>query len=407
MTLAIITTCTEMAMAQAKSFTRGQQVVIKDNRDGNWYLGKFYEYAMGNYFVEISWTATTVEEIGTSKDNEVLTLDDAKKQNIAYKDKSAGKVTQAPKTDVPTPPTPTTPTPTPSNTTPTGTAGSGASQLKGGDLVFVKKNGAWERGQVRGKGSSAGKTIFHVQLTNGNVEVVDNLENIVSAADGLKAGYFKKNYPNMTLSGPTKPYGTTGVACGNFCVITYTGNFTPNDKASTVTGKPGTIWNGVLADAIIRVTNEARQNPMAVAQELDNNIMTYAYDWDMMTDVLDAISYLRKVKSVGPLKNSDVMSKVNSDYINWYRSSGTQPHYGPNNNMPWDRVNPYGSFTVGVGENMSGGVPANAVSPQLTSAEADRIAKQVVYGLIIDGGAANRPKRGHRTTIYDGQNITY
>ncbi len=416
LSLAALAMSTTTAMAQAKKFTSGQPVVIKENN--TWFLGKFVEYAVGNYWIEVKSTKTgdqvSVDERGTNLDANVLSLDDAKSQKIAYTDLNAGNTAAPPpKVDVPVPApvhNAAPPANIAGNTPPavnTATPPANVGKLQGGDLVFVKKNGKWERGQIRGLGSSGGKTTYHVQLFGGAVEPVDNADNIVTAAAGLKAGYYTKQYPSMTINAPSKAYATTGVSCSNFCVITYTGSFTPTPAAATLTGKPGTVWSGALTDAVVRVTNEVRQNPVALANELDNNLMKYCYDWDQMSDVLDAIAYLRKVKSVGPLTNSDAMSKVNSDYISWYKTSGTVPHQGPGGNQPWDRVKDYGAFTAGFGENMSGGGADAANINQLTAAQADEVARTVVYGLIIDAGAGNRATRGHRVTIYNGQSIKY
>jgi hypothetical protein len=99
--------------------------------------------------------------------------------------------------------------------------------------------------------------------------------------------------------------------------------------------------------------------------------------------VVEAIRFLKKVKSIPALKLSQGMSRGARDHVEVQGRNGTIGHGSNEESQPWERINRYGAWEKTVGENIAYGCSRP---------------RDVVTSLIIDDGV---PGRGHRQNIFN------
>lgn len=97
----------------------------------------------------------------------------------------------------------------------------------------------------------------------------------------------------------------------------------------------------------------------------------------------EAIRFLRNQKSLAPLNPSQGLAEAAADLVEDQRSSGETGHYGRQSGSMSSRIERYGQWQGGIGENISYGFK----EPRL-----------VVIQLIVDDGVRNR---GHRKNIFN------
>jgi hypothetical protein len=145
---------------------------------------------------------------------------------------------------------------------------------------------------------------------------------------------------------------------------------------------------GVTAKALIQEMNRARQNPAAYAEFLEDVRahfngqylllpgQTRIYPRERLGAVNDAIRFLRAAKALPSLTLSPGMCRGAADHCA-AQAGGAIGH-----GNPASRMNRYGTWTGGWGENISYGRNS---------------ARDVVLALIIDDGL---PARKHRANIF-------
>lgn len=150
-----------------------------------------------------------------------------------------------------------------------------------------------------------------------------------------------------------------------------------------------------LENEILREQNLARTKPRRYASFLEElvrhfrgNLFERPGRIAIQTNegaraVREAIAFLRDVDEVSPLSVSRGMSMGARDHVHEQGPTGQTGHVGSDRSQPWERINRYGQWQVGVAENISYGSDE---------------ARQVVMQLIVDDGV---PGRGHRTTIFE------
>jgi uncharacterized protein YkwD len=97
----------------------------------------------------------------------------------------------------------------------------------------------------------------------------------------------------------------------------------------------------------------------------------------------EAIRFLRKQKPLAPLNPSQGLAEAASDLVEDQSSSGDTGHYGRKSGSMSSRIERYGRWQGGIGENIGYGFK----DPRL-----------VVIQLIVDDGVGNR---GHRKNIFN------
>ena len=153
----------------------------------------------------------------------------------------------------------------------------------------------------------------------------------------------------------------------------------------------------VLENHVMGELNRARTHPRQYAVNLaelrkhfkgrdlhrPGNVIVVTKEGGRAVD--EAISFLRSVKPLPPLKLSRGMSRGARDHVNEQGPAGATGHDSNDGSKPWDRVSRYGKWQETIGENISYGSD-------------DAI--MVVMGLIIDDGVSDR---GHRKNIFNPQ----
>jgi uncharacterized protein YkwD len=162
--------------------------------------------------------------------------------------------------------------------------------------------------------------------------------------------------------------------------------------------KPGKqpSGNAFIEKAVIEEMNFAREHPrdyIAVLRELRAKydgmyIMRPEINARIRTKegvraVDEAIRYLQSVSPVHPLTSSKGMSKGATDHAMDQGATGAFGHEGRDGSFAGERVNRYGEWQGSVGENIAYGHGS---------------AREIVAGLIVDDGVADR---SHRTNIFD------
>jgi uncharacterized protein YkwD len=99
--------------------------------------------------------------------------------------------------------------------------------------------------------------------------------------------------------------------------------------------------------------------------------------------VVEAIRFLKNVKSIPPLKRSKGMSRGAHDHVVVQGRSGIVGHGTGEGSQPWERISRYGTWKKTVGENIAYGCSRP---------------RDAVISLIIDDGI---PGRGHRQNIFN------
>jgi uncharacterized protein YkwD len=98
--------------------------------------------------------------------------------------------------------------------------------------------------------------------------------------------------------------------------------------------------------------------------------------------VTEAISFLKKQKSLSLLTASPGMSKAASDMVRMQETTSQTGHVGKDGSKFSDRLSRYGTWGGSCGENIDYG---------------NNTARKIVMSLIVDDGVSNR---GHRTSIF-------
>jgi len=98
--------------------------------------------------------------------------------------------------------------------------------------------------------------------------------------------------------------------------------------------------------------------------------------------VNEAISFLKKQKSLSLLTASPGMSKAAGDMVRMQETTNQTGHVGKDGSKFSDRLSRYGTWGGSCGENIDYG---------------NNIARKIVMSLIVDDGVSNR---GHRTSIF-------
>ncbi len=146
---------------------------------------------------------------------------------------------------------------------------------------------------------------------------------------------------------------------------------------------------------VLKYTNLARTKPKAFAEILKNRLKYYngtllrvpgkipIRTHEGPKAVREAIAYLQKVKPVGPLKYSAIVSKAGRDHVADQSLTGAIGHTGADGSSSFDRLSRYGKARTS-GENISYGYPDGL---------------SIVIQLIVDDGV---PDRSHRDNIFHG-----
>jgi uncharacterized protein YkwD len=144
---------------------------------------------------------------------------------------------------------------------------------------------------------------------------------------------------------------------------------------------------------LVREINLLRSNPQAYAAYLEQAKKYYkGKDYKLPGQVAlttvegvaavdEAIGFLRAAKPSSPFSLSKGMSLAARDHVNDLGSTGNVGHKGTDGSTTEVRVNRYGNFSNGIGEN---------IFYQNDSA------REVVIGWLIDDGVATR---GHRRNL--------
>jgi uncharacterized protein YkwD len=150
-----------------------------------------------------------------------------------------------------------------------------------------------------------------------------------------------------------------------------------------------------LENAVVHEINMARTAPKDYASLLeqrrkyyDKKILRLPGETPILTKegvraVVEAIRFLRSMKSIHSLTPSKGMSSGAKDHVKDQGSSSASQHKGSDGSQPSDRVNRYGTWEKSIGENISYG---------------SHQARDIVLSLIIDDGV---PSRGHRKNIFN------
>jgi uncharacterized protein YkwD len=151
--------------------------------------------------------------------------------------------------------------------------------------------------------------------------------------------------------------------------------------------------SGVSAEAVVREMNVARQNPGLYAEYLeelrahyDGRFLVLPGQTKIQTKeglhaVDDAIRFLRRARPQPALVLSPGMTRAAADHCA-DQASGQMGHDGSDRSNPGRRMNRYGVWGGGWGENISYGKTS---------------ARDIVIALIIDDGL---PARKHRKNIF-------
>ena len=150
-----------------------------------------------------------------------------------------------------------------------------------------------------------------------------------------------------------------------------------------------------LEKAIVHEVNAARTNPKGYASLLEEwkryyegKLLQIPGERIIKTEegvkaVDEAINFIRSLSPVPRLSPSKGMSLGAKDHVKDQGASGSVQHKGSDESQPWDRVNRYGTWERGIGENIAYG--------------GDKARNIVIY-LIVDDGV---PSRGHRKNIFN------
>lgn len=136
--------------------------------------------------------------------------------------------------------------------------------------------------------------------------------------------------------------------------------------------------SGVLAEI-----NFARTRPWEYAKALISCGSLFQTRESQKT-LVEAISFLQKVRPVPPLDFSAGMAQSAQSHIADQGPRGTVGHRGSDRSRSWDRMAQYGTWSGVVGENISYGF---------------KEPRSIVAQLIVDYGVRNR---GHRKNIFNG-----
>ena len=149
-----------------------------------------------------------------------------------------------------------------------------------------------------------------------------------------------------------------------------------------------------LGQQILAETNAARQNPQRYAQyirDFKKSFVGNAYRLPGSLNMVmtsegkgaldEAVQFLSRQRPLPALSWSTGLAKGAADLVREQTVSGETGHDGRGDMKK--RINTYGSWRSSLGENISYGPDT---------------ARQVVMGLIIDDGVADR---GHRKNIFD------
>lgn len=149
-----------------------------------------------------------------------------------------------------------------------------------------------------------------------------------------------------------------------------------------------------LEKEIVSEINLARTNPRKYASLLEATKKYYDGKFFHRSDesilktregvkaVNEAIRFLHNASKLAPLSLSRGMSLGAKDHVRDIGPRGATRHKGSDGSTPGDRVNRYGTWQVGIAENIFYGGDE---------------AREIVMGLIIDDGVSGR---GHRKNIF-------
>ncbi len=150
-----------------------------------------------------------------------------------------------------------------------------------------------------------------------------------------------------------------------------------------------------LEKEVVQEVNLARTSPKSYASFLEQlktyykgKILNLPGETPVLTQegvvaVTEAIGFLRSLNPISPLDPSKGMSLGAKDHVRDLKWSGNSQHRGSDKSQPWERVNRYGTWQKGIGENIAFG---------------NDKARNIVMALIIDDGV---PHRGHRKNIFN------
>lgn len=160
--------------------------------------------------------------------------------------------------------------------------------------------------------------------------------------------------------------------------------------------KPSASFLSPLEQQIIDEMNLARTGPQKYAAFVEdfkkyykgNQLTLPGRNKALLTGegipaVDEAIGFLRAAKPLPPMAINRGMSLAAKDHARDLALKGIQGHRGSDGSSPTARLDRYGRWEGAVGENIVYDVST---------------ARQIVIGLIIDDGTANR---GHRRNIFD------
>ena len=168
-----------------------------------------------------------------------------------------------------------------------------------------------------------------------------------------------------------------------------------NAEFEQIRGRKTFKYLSRLESEVLAELNLARQNPKRYARFLEREKTFYVGRYlqrpgevkiltmEGVSAVDEAIRFLLSAKKISPLKLSRGMSLGARDHVRDQGFKGSLGHKGSDGSLPWDRVSRYGKWKTTVGENIAYGRDT---------------ARDIVMGLIIDDGVADR---GHRKNNFN------
>jgi uncharacterized protein YkwD len=189
------------------------------------------------------------------------------------------------------------------------------------------------------------------------------------------------------------------VACSGVTPAGRTATAPPREPAATGTAAPKprvavAVDVAVLERGIFEEMNRARRDPAGYAALIES-LLSY-YDGNVLREpgrpavrteegvraAREAVRVLRAMRPVGALAPSEGMSLAARDHVR-DQAAGRTGHQGSDGSTFADRVNRYGQWRTSVSENIAYG---------------PRTPRDVVMGLIVDDGVADR---AHRRNMFD------
>ena len=140
----------------------------------------------------------------------------------------------------------------------------------------------------------------------------------------------------------------------------------------------------LLEQQVIEETNRARMYPVAYAKLLEQQLSIASTQVISRSELEETIYFLRSIRSLPPLELSRGMSMGSQDLVLDQGPKGGMGHQGSDRRSFSERLNRYGQWRQGVGENISYG--------QSTG-------RDIVQQLIIDQSVSGR--KLHRENIFN------